>query len=267
MYQNLFAGRLIYNLIIKKVEDFQPHFHYEMEILYCLDGSFTIGIDNEFHEVKKGEAIVVGSMLRHSINSHCDNKTLLIEFGPSLLREHFGHFANLPFYKIYKGNNEIFRYLDTIVGDVKASDTYSELMIIGGLYKLYAFLSEDNREIISYDTGENKSDTYSIANSLTLIYRDYNKDLTIDEVAKYCKCGKSTFCRLFKNAMGTSFHHFLNEYRIKIAENLLVETNEKIENITDEVGFKDAKSFCRVFKKHTGISPSQYRKYYREKDE
>ena len=41
----------------------------------------------------------------------------------------------------------------------------------------------------------------------------------------------------------------------------------KIENITDEVGFKDAKSFCRVFKKHTGISPSQYRKYYGKNDE
>ncbi len=264
MYQNLFAGSLVYNLIIKKVENFQPHFHYEMEILYCLDGSFTIGIDNQFHEVKKGEAIVVGSMLKHSINSDCDNKTLLIEFGPSLLREHFGLFANVPFYKIYSGNNEIFKYLDSIVGDAKASDTYSELMIIGGLYKLYAFLSEDNHDTVRR---EDKSDTYSIAKSLTLIYRDYNKDLTIDDVAKYCKCGKSTFCRLFKNAMGTSFHHFLNEYRIKIAENLLIETNGKIENITDEVGFKDAKSFCRVFKKHTGISPSQYRKYYGKNDE
>ena len=70
------------------------------------------------------------------------------------------------------------------------------------------------------------------------------------------------FCKIFKTITGDTFHSILNRHRIEIACLRLKIAGEPVERIAAEVGFADAKSFCRVFKAQMGISPGAYRKQF-----
>lgn len=69
---------------------------------------------------------------------------------------------------------------------------------------------------------------------------------------------------LFKNSTGRMLNKFITETRVKQAEILLC-SNEKIENIANLCGFSGSDSFRRIFKKYTGMTPSDYRESMMQK--
>ncbi|MDO5695929.1 MAG: response regulator [Eubacteriales bacterium] len=66
------------------------------------------------------------------------------------------------------------------------------------------------------------------------------------------------FSRSFKRATGRTFVDVLNDYRIERSKEYLAEPGLKLYEVADRLGFCDYKHFSAVFKKYTGISPSEY---------
>ncbi len=71
--------------------------------------------------------------------------------------------------------------------------------------------------------------------------------------------------RLFKNEMGISFHGYCLRLRLEKAENLLLNTSDKVIDVALECGFDNISYFNRTFKKQYGVSPMEYRVSKREK--
>jgi len=92
------------------------------------------------------------------------------------------------------------------------------------------------------------------------IKKNFNKDLTVDEIAKHIQKNSNYFSHLFKKEFGISFCEYLNKIRINEAKNLFNTTNLLAYEIADKVGFKDYKYFTQVFKKLEGYAPSKFRK-------
>ena len=57
-----------------------------------------------------------------------------------------------------------------------------------------------------------------------------------------------------------TFSSYIRDYRVQKAKELLIGTNLKLHSVGEQVGYGDAKYFCRVFKEATGLNPSEYRK-------
>ena len=57
--------------------------------------------------------------------------------------------------------------------------------------------------------------------------------------------------------MGTSAINYLNEYRLKVANTLLLNTNKQVQEIASLCGFNDVGYFCKLFKKQFGKSPKK----------
>ena len=84
--------------------------------------------------------------------------------------------------------------------------------------------------------------------------------MTVKEIADRVEFSESHFMRYFKDNMGTSFVDYLREYRLTMAARLLVASDATILSIAEEVGFDNLSYFNRAFKKHYGVTPSQYRR-------
>jgi PAS domain S-box-containing protein len=95
------------------------------------------------------------------------------------------------------------------------------------------------------------------------IKRDYNKSLKIEELASTVNMSPSTFLRRFKKNFNIPPVQYIRNVRLNRACRLLLETNKTIFEITDETGFCDQSYLTREFKKMTGLSPSDYRKKYK----
>ena len=99
--------------------------------------------------------------------------------------------------------------------------------------------------------------------ALEIIRLEYAEPLSIDAVSRTCGYSKSNFCTIFKSITGETFHGVLNRHRVDVACLHLESTNLTIEEVSERVGFADAKSFCRVFKKTKGMTAGEYRKKHR----
>lgn len=88
-----------------------------------------------------------------------------------------------------------------------------------------------------------------------------NNKLTIDEVAKRLMTNRSYLSQMINDKFKTNFNNFINEYRVKEAQRLLLENNTNnysIEGVSISVGFNSKSTFNAAFKKFTGIRPSEF---------
>ena len=98
-----------------------------------------------------------------------------------------------------------------------------------------------------------------IKKSINYIAKNFDKNITLNEVAKEVHLNPSYFSSVFKQSTGSSFTEYLNMVRIEESKRLLGNTDISIIDIAVSTGFESQSYFSKVFKKYTGLTPSQYR--------
>ncbi len=88
---------------------------------------------------------------------------------------------------------------------------------------------------------------------------NYNQPFSQTEYARIFHLNKDYMCRRFKEFYGVSMVTRLNEIRIEQAKKLLRFGDDKIADIALQIGYNDEKYFIRTFKKHVGMTPTEYR--------
>lgn len=92
------------------------------------------------------------------------------------------------------------------------------------------------------------------------IRREYTSNETNAEYAAQLNMSVSHFLSLFKKITGTTPQQYKLQLRIAAAKNMLLNTQYKISDIAQNVGFGDSLYFCRYFRNSTGVSPSKFRR-------
>lgn len=94
------------------------------------------------------------------------------------------------------------------------------------------------------------------------IKRNFSNNLTLEQVAEKFYISPGHLCRLLRQDTNKTFLETLTEMRIENAKMLIKDQRLKVYEVGSMVGFEDPKYFSQVFKKHTGFTPSEYRKEY-----
>lgn len=91
--------------------------------------------------------------------------------------------------------------------------------------------------------------------------RHFSEKISLDQIARNMYLSPFYISRLFKNEVGDAPINYLISLRMKEAEQLLLaQPDASVQDIAKSVGYEDAYHFSKVFKKHFGISPSNFRK-------
>lgn len=94
---------------------------------------------------------------------------------------------------------------------------------------------------------------------LDYIEQNYAQDITVKSLSQYVMMGENYVSALFKKKTGRNIIHYVHEVRIGHAKRLLKETELPVHEIGLRVGFANDNYFIKIFKRDTGITPSQYR--------
>ena len=98
-----------------------------------------------------------------------------------------------------------------------------------------------------------------VLDSVAYINMNYDKPLTVDELARVSGYSKSRFSHLFALHMNTTPIKYQNKLRIENAKQMLLMGRTSVGEISSLCGFEDQLYFSRAFKKEVGISPTEYR--------
>jgi len=85
------------------------------------------------------------------------------------------------------------------------------------------------------------------------------KNVQVTEIAQQFGMSTRNFSRRFKSAMGKTPIQYLNDYRLKTAQDLLQSSNLSIGEIADRVGYSDPSHFNKLFKRYVSVTPKDYR--------
>jgi two-component system response regulator YesN len=98
-----------------------------------------------------------------------------------------------------------------------------------------------------------------VSKAIEYIKSNYNKDITLDEVASFVCSSSYYFSKIFKEFTGKNYVDYITELRIQKAKEMLLRGNLSIKEICFEVGYNDPNYFSRVFKKIEGVSPTEFK--------
>ena len=100
---------------------------------------------------------------------------------------------------------------------------------------------------------------FYIQEAVTFMEHNYQRELTVEEVADVCKLNRSYFSKLFRESMGCPPQEFLIRLRLSKAAELMQTTKASIGDIAADCGYPNQLHFSRAFKKRYGVSPREWR--------
>ncbi len=94
---------------------------------------------------------------------------------------------------------------------------------------------------------------------LDYVDQNYMKPLTLTEISRELNFSLPYICRRFKNEVGMSFVEYLQKKRIEQSCRLILNTDKKISDIAELVGYTDTKFFNQIFRKHLKMTPREFK--------
>lgn len=119
---------------------------------------------------------------------------------------------------------------------------------------------EDDMEVQGEQDGEDIRFSLLKEKVETYILEHYTEEISMHDIAHIMNYSESYFCKLFKQCFKVNFTTYLANHRIEKAKTMLEDplTNVKVVGIS--CGYPDSNYFARVFKRATGMTPTEYRK-------
>lgn len=100
----------------------------------------------------------------------------------------------------------------------------------------------------------------SFDRALAFINENFERSLTVSEISKAAIIPKSSLYKMFHTHFNCTVNEYINSKRIEKAEELLINGNLSVEEISEKFGFSTQQYFSKVFKRFKGVSPAQFRK-------
>ncbi len=258
------------------MRSFPLHWHDDFELIYCTSGQIQVTLWGQAHTLCARDLIVILPHAVHSIeqSSTRNGKYFNIMFHPSLFKgagedpcysKYVVPFLNGEktmdcFYPAGSSFNQLVTPgVFSLYKHHRESYSTHELVIKSGLFLLLHHMNQYSAASTSEDRFLQLS--YSrLKNALYYVRKFYDHDISIREVSEQCGFSESHFMKLFKEFTGTSFNHYLVNYRLELAAKQLSSTDYKVIDIAENCGFHNHSYFTRAFQKKYKKTPLMYRK-------
>jgi xylan 1,4-beta-xylosidase len=245
------------------------HWHTDIEILFVLDGTLNLTMNNQSYWLKAGEIVLINSKTVHAIDfSDGNNLVFVLQFLPSIYESEYRktsfHFnLNTAAAEIQTPENiSELQYILACIGvEIYLNNDGFQFYIKSLLYQLVGYLFRYTRYDILDKTRctLQDSDLARLEMIVKYINENYQHGFSFAEVAERLNLSLSQCSRFFKEKMGISFSEYLRHVQITHAKRLILETGHTVLFVSEDSGFTSLASFYRAFKGDTGMTPTEYR--------
>ncbi len=259
--------------------DVDAHTHDFIEIAYIREGSLLHQCNGVIRKIGRGDYFIVDYTVPHKLQ-FTGTKTTVIncifrpEFIDLSLREsrsfnevlnnYLIHFDERSNFRPHVGEvfedtgKKIYETLKKVFDEFKGDDPAAPSLIRAYLIEMIILTMRK----LHLSPVHSSSDVDLIKRTVKDNYPD---DLKLSGIAEELNVSVPHLSRKFTKEAGCGFKEYLQRIRIEEACRLLVNTQYKVADISERVGYSDVKFFNATFRKYKSTSPSEYRVYNKEK--
>jgi len=255
--------RLIYCTMAKYDDSWHSimHRHPHAELFFCLDGRGELQIAHERIKLSRGDFFLINPGVEHTEHSNQEEPLSYIVIGASGVRFlSEGENAGLQRYCLIrsKENSQEFEpyFLDVIRELAGKREGYLSICL-NILNILFAKISRSMQVEIA--SSAPISSALNCGEIKQLIDEHFAKPITLEWLAAQAHISKYHLSHSFQKQYAISPIQYLNKRRLREAEHLLTHTTHSLSEIGNMIGFSSASYFSQAFKRHAGLSPSEYR--------
>jgi AraC-like DNA-binding protein len=253
------------------------HWHNELEFGLITSGMAVVDAGCMKYQLKAGEAFFINSNILHAA-SILDENLCEIHSVVCHPRAISGSTDNIIWQKYVKPlmenqacqgfhftpdtawQKQVIDSIASLWRSAEQEEYGFEMHIRNELSTIMALLSEHQPAVSRKSFGKEQRDNARIKEMLTFIQSNYEKELTIEDIAAACAISTSECMRCFRATISTTPIAYLKTYRLQQAAIKLQSTNDKISVIAESCGFQEMSYFAKSFREIYGCTPSQYRK-------
>lgn len=252
------------------------HWHREFEFMSVADGEALCYLGHQKIRLEKGQGLLVNSGVIHGFSTPHSGVIDNILFSPVFLAaEHtriYQHYVR-PFlesdlsYIIFRENigwqREVLGYLNRIYSlckpDIPRKETWDMEVQALLCYLWPAIYCHRHAGVTVEKTGTTRLAQVRLKQMTQFIEEHYAEELSLERIAQAASVSKSEALRCFREGVRLSPVRYLNRYRLRQAQHLLLTTAFPITDIALGSGFDNVGYFDRLFKREYGVTPRAYR--------
>lgn len=272
----MYRDELPINVITANIDEYPIHFHDDMEVVYVLDGNVTLRNGYYTYSLKQGDIFILNDREMHSFeNTGEDNMVMMLQMDLTYFSRYYDNLKNNFFVTDMEDDSD--ESLDVLKGilarimmEILQKGYGYEHKVIESTHNLIACLMSDFQYFVMED-GKFKNESKNKGNKILAgrlnritdyMYDNYNRKLTLNEIAEREHLSIYYLSHIIKEATGLSFQDLLSYIRVEESEKLLLGTNKKIGAIAEETGFSAVRYYIKHFEQWFGMHPLEYRKTY-----
>lgn len=243
------------------------HWHSELEILYIKTGEITMNIDGKEYCGVPGDVFIVNSDELHEVSG----KTAPVDytafvFDTNLIASKNNDSAQKKYIepliegemrfdnKIENADIEILRRIDLLTEECPPG---FELLLKAYLLEFFAQMLAQGK--CRRSEGGVNGKIGLLKEIVGYVDENFSQEISLTQIAERFNMSHKYFCRFFKNNFHKTFVEYLNQIRIEKAMTKLDEGLSVTETALS-CGFENMSYFTLVFKRKTGVTPSEYKK-------
>ena len=266
--------------LVNRIQHRQEHIHNEFELFLVLRGEGVAKIKSHTYDIKEGDIYLINSGEVHSyarnpandiLDSKKDNAPLFLfaQISNHCLREYFPQIRTTVFnscnLRNYLSEAEVKEVTNLLVESAKAyfiEENLYPLKVLGNISKVimrcyqkvpYEIISEAQKNSL-------KQKNLRIERIISYIDANFETQIRLQDLAEQENLSPTHFSYLFTSLFGVTFQDYVNIKRMEQCIRLMPNKEKTLLEISYESGFSDPKYMNRMFIKHFGYTPKEYRR-------
>lgn len=281
--QNVLFEESIDGLYISRVvRDFKftmsdVHIHYnDYEVYYLLEGERCYFIGTKIYHLKQGSLVFVRRNVIHktALSREAHHDRILLEISRSYLESVFAITGELTLHDFFQDDciilsleseeqNFITELLLALGRELGTKNSGFRLLAKSLVAELFIYAKRmENKTNPSASSRTDDPRHRQIEQIACYIAENCCSPLSLNSIAEQFYMNKCYLSRIFKEITGFTVNGYLHARRIQKARSLLIQNSMNISEVAEAAGYENLTYFERVFKKHTGMSPLEYRRQY-----
>lgn len=257
--------------------DIFAHRHDFFEIVCTAKGRCLHRVESTETVMKQGDITIIPPNINHYLMGEPDCVAFTIKIRKSTFDRVFSvllrsgttlsaYFANTLYSRNYRNSLTFHCGQDAFLPELllymlsqqSEKKQYYNYVLEGLLTTFFSYLVQNYENTIEFSSGESTLNDRMI--EIENYIRQNYKTITLQNLAEHFYLNQSYLSTMIKKQTGFNFSFIIQRIKMENAAEMLTQTNLKVEQICENIGYSDTTQFIRTFKSYFGLTPLKYRK-------